>query len=155
VTSDLIAKHLVEWSSDSFDPILWLGDGPIGQVEIPGLIGSGTGPKPVVGRAAEVGVDRISLDIVGYPVESAVALDRISPKAILVNGAAADGRGVTPKSHCMGGAKPVQPLDDLLASIPLDQKVPVVRHDAERKKAQGKTLNHFFQAGFESEVVRD
>jgi len=92
---------------------------------------------------------------VGYPIESAVALNGIGPKAVLVNSPATDGRRVPTKPNSMGGTEPMEAFDDGGTGLSLNQEVIVVRHDAEREEAQRKIRDHLLQAGFKADIIRD
>ena len=155
MTANFIPNDFIQWFSDGLHPVLGLRDGPLGEVEILGFFGFRARPQPVIGRSTKIRIHRVSLDVVGDPIESAVALNGIGPKAVLINGPAADGRRVPTKPNGMGGTKPVKPFDDGGAGLALDQEVIVVRHDAESEEAEGKIRDHLLQAGFKADIISD
>lgn len=89
------------------------------------------------------------------PIKDSAPLHWIRPKPVLINRTAADRSSVPPKSHRMRGPQPMQSFEDIVAGVSFDQEVVVVGHDAKSKKSEGKLLEHFFQAGFEANVVRN
>ena len=91
----------------------------------------------------------------GDPIKGAVFLNRVGSKTILINRSSTDGGGILSQANGVGGGQPVECLTNPLAAVSLQQEVPVVGHDAESKKLEGKLLERFFDAKFKPEVVCD
>ena len=103
---------------------------------------------------AKAGVYRVPFDVVGHAVKGPVTLNGISTKPILIHGASPDGSGVLAEADRMSGAKPMKALSDLLTGIALDEEVPMVWHNAERKEPKRKFFQHFLKTRLEANVIR-
>ena len=102
-----------------------------------------------------MGIDGIPLDVVSDPVKRPVFLHGIGSESVLINSASPGRTVVLAQPDGMSRGQPMEGLTDLLAGWPLEEQMPMVRHNAEGEKAKRELLKHLLQADFEADVIRD
>jgi len=115
----------------------------------------GAGPLPLLWVFTQVGIDGIPLDVVGNPVKRAVSLHRVGPKPVLIDSASPGRTVVLAQPDGMGSGQPMEGFADLFTGFPFKKEMPMVRHNAEGEKVEGKLLKHLLEADFEADVVRN
>ena len=118
-------------------------------------MGVGAGPLPLLWGFAEVGINGIPLDVVSDSVKRPVFLHGIGSKSVLIDSASPGRTVVLAQSDGMGGGQPMEGLADLFARFSLEEEMPMVGHNAEGEKVEGKLLKHLLEADFEADVVRN